>query len=73
MKTMRSLTPGQKGHIEKVNAKGALLMRLSELGFTADEEIICLTESPLGDPKTYFVKGAVYAVRNGDAENIIIR
>ena len=49
MKTMRSLTPGQKGHIEKVNAKGALLMRLSELGFTADEEIICLTESPLGD------------------------
>ena len=47
-------------------------MRLFDLGFSPEEEVLCLTESPLGDPKAYFVKGAVYAVRNNDAEKIQI-
>ena len=72
MKTMRCLCPGQKGRITEISAQDALKMRLFDLGFSPEEEVLCLTESPLGDPKAYFVKGAVYAVRNNDAEKIQI-
>ncbi len=72
MKTMRCLTPGQKGRIIDVNAEKDFRRRLFDIGFFPDEEVLCLAKSPLGDPKTYFVKGTVYAVRNDDAERITI-
>lgn len=47
--------------------------RLIELGFTRNTEVIPLHTGPGGDPTAYFVRGAVMALRNEDADNIFIR
>ncbi|MBE6896201.1 MAG: ferrous iron transport protein A [Ruminococcaceae bacterium] len=72
MKTMKSLLPGQKGTISEISDECLLKIRLTDIGFTPDEPVLCLMQSPLGDPKLYFVKGAAYAVRNRDADRIIL-
>ena len=72
MKTMKTLFPGQKGRIFEISEQCLIKMRLSDLGFTPEETVFCLTQSPLGDAKAYFVKGAVYAVRNNDADKILL-
>ncbi len=61
---------GTRGEIIEVkNIKNR--ERLMELGFTENTEIIPLHKSIGGDPGAYFVRGAVMALRNEDADNII--
>lgn len=69
---MKNLSPGQKGKISEISERCSLKTRLTDLGFTPNESVYCITQSPLGDPKAYFVKGAVFAVRNCDADKIIL-
>lgn len=47
--------------------------RLMSLGLIKGTEITAVNESPLGDPKAYFFRGAVIALRHNDAKNIIIK
>ena len=44
--------------------------RLLDLGFTQGAQARCLYQSPWGDPRAYWVRGAVVALRNADAAQI---
>lgn len=46
--------------------------RLIDLGFYPGATVICVGRSPMGDPRAYSVCGAVVAIRNPDAEHIIV-
>ena len=50
----------------------ALFQRLKELGFEENASVYCVGESPLGGMKAYLIKGAVIALRNGDAVGISV-
>ncbi len=56
--------------IKKLNTKGELRQRLMDIGFVPGTKIQCVRISPFGDPKAYFVRGTVIALRNSDAATI---
>lgn len=64
---------GQKYKITKIMLDGDILKRLQELGFIENEIIECKLKAPLNDPKAYFVKGTVIAIRNDIAKNIYVK
>ena len=47
--------------------------RLEGLGIIEGARISRLFSAPCGDPRAYSVRGAVAAIRNSDAEHIIVR
>lgn len=46
--------------------------RLSDVGLVPGTQVRCVGKSPLGDMKSYFIRGAVIAIRNCDSNNIEI-
>ena len=47
--------------------------RLLDIGLIPGTEVACLGVSPLGDPRTYLVRGKMIAIRARDAEGVVIR
>ncbi len=64
---------GTRGEIVAIKGGFKNRDRLMELGFTKNTEVIPLHTGPGGNPTAYFVRGAVMALRNEDADNIFIR
>lgn len=73
MTNLLNLKPGEKGFVLRVEAEMGLKRRLRDIGFINGAEVMLLHSSPSGDPRAYKIKGAVIALRNIDAKNIIIR
>lgn len=69
---MSELALGASARITGLQATGELRRRLVELGFFEGERAVKVLESPLGDPSGYLVCGAVTAIRNADADKIIV-
>jgi ferrous iron transport protein A len=69
---MSSLSAGETGRIVAVTNEGAIRRRLMDIGFTEGTRVACLRRSPLGDPTAFAVKGAVIALRRGDAAGIYV-
>lgn len=63
---------GDCGIIKRLNNKGTIRRRLIEVGFIPGSTVEYVCKSPLGDPKAYFVKGTVIALRKEDSSNIVI-
>ena len=51
----------------------AMRRRLLDIGLIPGTEVVCLGASPLGDPRTYLVRGKMIAIRARDAECVVIR
>lgn len=66
------MMPGERGVILSILHKGDMRRRLIEIGFSPGSKIECMGYSPLGEPKAYRVKGAVFALRDSDARSIIV-
>ncbi len=66
---LSQLSPGEKGEVLTLQTAGAMRRRLLDLGHT---EVMCLGQSPLGDPKAYLIRGAVIAIRAIDSRKILI-
>lgn len=64
---------GTRGEIVAIKGGFKNRDRLMELGFTKNTVVIPLHTGPGGNPTAYFVRGAVMALRNEDADNIFIR
>lgn len=67
------LNVGQSGTVVSVDAKGAILRRLLDIGIVEGTKVRCLFKSPSGDPIAYLIRGAVIAIRNGDSRNITVK
>ena len=72
MKPLSSLPGGESGIVRNVLKNGAMRRRFQELGLVPGTEVVCLQESFFGDIKSYLIKDAVIAIRNEDADSVII-
>lgn len=50
-----------------------LRRRLTALGLIPGTKITAVNVSPAGDPKAYFFRGSLIALRHNDAKNILIK
>lgn len=72
MKPLSALIRGENSVVKDVLTTGAMRRRFQELGIVPGTNIACLQQSFFGDIKSYLIKDAVIAIRNEDADGIII-
>lgn len=70
--TLEQLAVGGSAKIRSVEIKGDMKTRMEDLGLIGDTLVKCVGRSPFGDPKAYFIRGTVIAIRNCDAKLINI-
>ncbi|MFA5637153.1 MAG: FeoA family protein [Anaerovoracaceae bacterium] len=66
------LRVGQKGVVMDIAATDSEKRRFWDLGLIRGTTVESLHKSPSGDPIAYFIMGAVIALRNYDAEKILV-
>jgi ferrous iron transport protein A len=70
---MSDLKHGQRGQVLRLHGAGSLRDRLLDLGLVPGTDIERVMASPAGDPICYLVRGAMIALRLGDASRIQVR
>lgn len=73
MRNLFDLKKGQKCLIDKILTSGSMHRRFLDIGLTPDTLVECVNVSPQGDPKAFFIRGAVIAIRREDCKNILIK
>lgn len=63
---------GESGRVICVATGAGMRRRLLDLGLIPGTEVTCLGASPLGDPRTYLVRGKMIAIRARDAGSVVI-
>ena len=72
MKNLSMLSVGEKGKVKELLATDSLRRRFRDIGIMDGTTIKCTGISTHGDIASYLIKGAVIALRQKDAEKIII-
>ena len=67
---LSQLMLNNKGIIEKVNCQEGIKRRLLDLGLVKGTNIVPVLVSPSKDPRAFFVRGSIIAIRKEDADNI---
>ncbi len=67
------LTVGEWATVNKIGLCGGIRRRLMDIGLTPDTRVKCVGISPCGDPHAYLIRGAVIAIRNCDADKILVK
>lgn len=62
---------GELALIKEIKTAGTLRQRLFDLGFVPGTKVKCVRVSPFGDPKAFFIRGSVIALRNLDSKTIL--
>lgn len=70
--SLNKLPIGKTGFVSTLVSEGNERRRMLDLGVVPDTKIEALYKSPAGDPIAYFIRGAVIALRNEDAQKIIV-
>ena len=63
---------GSSARVKKLNTKGGTRRRMLDLGIILNTEVKALHKSPSGDPTAYQIRGAVIALRDEDASEIMV-
>jgi len=71
-KTLNQLKPGESAIIKKVGGKGALRLRLLDMGLIPRTKVTLQKIAPMGDPIEILVRGYELTLRIDDAKNIQI-
>lgn len=71
--TLDELKIGNKAEITAVGGKGALRLRLLDMGLIPGTAVTVVKTAPLGDPIEISVRGYSLTIRKSDAANIEIR
>ena len=64
---------GEEYIIVKILLDENIKQRIYDLGLIENTIIKAVYKSPFNDPVAYLVRGAIIAIRNKDADNIIVR
>lgn len=72
MKKLSALVQGENATVQNVLTEGAMRRRFQELGLVPGTEVLCLQKSFFGGLKSYLIKDAVIAIRDEDADGVII-
>ncbi len=70
--TLDNLMIGDKAEVKKIKTDNSICRRFLDMGIVPGSKIECIMKSPGGDPVAYLIKGALIAIRNDDAKNILI-
>lgn len=70
--SLNDLEIGKTGKVVLLKSCGNERRRMLDLGLVKDTKVEALYKSPTGDPKAYYIRGAVIALRSEDAKKIII-
>ena len=70
---LSDLLPGMKAVMISMEVNGCIRRRLLDLGFIPGAEVEAVLKSPSGDSAAYSIRGAVIALRKGDAARILVR
>ena len=70
--TLKELSPGQQGKVERVSGRGEVYKRLLDMGVTPGSVIEMRRVAPLGDPIGVKVKGYYLSLRKEEAEKIAV-
>jgi ferrous iron transport protein A len=70
--TLRSLAIGHSGTIKAVNAGSELKRRILDMGIIPGARIDVVGRAPLKDPITIRISGFILALRNTEAEQILV-
>ncbi|MDO4547651.1 MAG: FeoA domain-containing protein [Clostridia bacterium] len=71
-KRLDSLAAGETARVMSVLGDDSMSQRILDLGFTAGATTRCLYASAAGNPKAYYIRGAIIALRNADANKIAV-
>lgn len=66
------LKEGESAGVIKLYCLGSIRRRLQDMGLVSGSRVTSLGRSPLGDPAAYDICGAVLALRDDDAHNILV-
>lgn len=69
---MSELAQGEAGIVSQLLAAGATRRRLQDMGLIRGTEVVCLHRSFGGSISAYRIRGAVIALRSGDAQNVVL-
>ncbi len=72
MKELCDLRLDEQAIICKIMPKSTIKRRFSDMGLISGATIKCVGISPFGDPRAYLIRGTVLALRNSDAEDILV-
>ena len=70
---LTKLKLGTTGYIKEINCKNSIKRRLLDLGLIPNTKIVPVFKSIGGDPIAYEVRGTTLAIRNEDANNILVK
>ncbi len=73
MTTLDKVLTGECATVIEIDAQLSLKQRLYDIGLVPGTKIKVVHQSPSGNPRAYLVRGAVIALRNCDAEKIVVR
>lgn len=69
---LSSLGEGEWARVAGLQARGPMRRRLLDIGLTEGTPVRCLLHSPFGDPAVYEIRGAVFALRREDSQNVLL-
>ena len=72
-RSLIDLKPGEKGHVLRVIARGAIRRRLIDMGVLPDVEVEMQSVAPLGGTIKIKMKGYHLTLRKKEAEGILLR
>ena len=70
--SLKSLSDGESGVVERIELSGATKRRLIEMGITPGTRVGVLKRAPLGDPIEILLRGFSLTIRGEDAEKILV-
>ena len=70
--SLNEIKVGERVMVLDINKEAPLRQRFLDLGIVSGMKIKCVLESPFQNPKAYEIRGAVIAIRNEDANFIIV-
>ncbi|MBQ8164354.1 MAG: ferrous iron transport protein A [Clostridia bacterium] len=71
--SLNDLKEGQKCVVDDIAVSGDIKRRLMDLGIIKGAVVECGIISPGGDPKAFYIKGALIALREEDSSKIYIK
>ena len=70
--SLKSLSDGESGIVERIELTGATKRRLIEMGITPGTRVGVLKRAPLGYPIEILLRGFSLTIRGDDAEKILV-
>ena len=71
-KRLADLKCGESGRVLRLLSCGTMRRRFLDIGIVPGTAVTCFGKSPLGDPSAYRIRGKLIAIRNEDAEKILL-